>query len=59
MYVNFVFNFVLQNSVTCGVYPAPLQSLWATVGALAAVHFSGAVALPYDVVEKVVALLPE
>lgn len=50
---------MLQNSVHCGVYPAPLQSLWATVGALAAVHFSGVVAVPYDIVERVVALMPE
>jgi len=49
---------VLQNNVSCGVYPAPLQSLYATVGALAAVHFSRKVAVPYDIVERLVRLLP-
>ncbi|CAB3383318.1 Hypothetical predicted protein [Cloeon dipterum] len=47
-----------KNNVHCGVYPASLSSLWATIGALAGVHFSGKVAVPYDIVERVVELLP-
>ncbi|XP_059489708.1 carnitine O-palmitoyltransferase 1, liver isoform isoform X2 [Neocloeon triangulifer] len=47
-----------KNNVHCGVYPASLQSLWATVGALAAMHFSGKVAVPYDIVERLLQYLP-
>jgi hypothetical protein len=32
--------FFFQNNIKNGIYPAPLQSLWAIVAILAAVHFA-------------------
>ncbi|XP_034255804.1 carnitine O-palmitoyltransferase 1, liver isoform isoform X2 [Thrips palmi] len=46
-----------QNSVKNGVYPAPLQSLWATVGILVALHFAG-VRLPIGLVGMLLPHLP-
>lgn len=45
------------NSVKNGVYPAPLQSLWATVGILVALHFAG-VRLPIGLVGMLLPHLP-
>lgn len=33
-------SFVFQNNIKNGIYPAPLQSLWAIVAILAALHFA-------------------
>jgi hypothetical protein len=34
------FFFLFQNNIKNGIYPAPLQSLWAIVAILAAMHFA-------------------
>jgi len=39
--------FYFQNNIKSGIYPAPLQSLWAIVAILAAVHFA-----KYGIVHK-------
>ncbi|XP_039286947.1 carnitine O-palmitoyltransferase 1, liver isoform isoform X4 [Nilaparvata lugens] len=47
-----------KNNVKNGVYPAPLQSLWATFAVVAGCHFAGII-LPPGWVEFFYSLLPE
>ncbi|KAG8222414.1 hypothetical protein J437_LFUL004873 [Ladona fulva] len=46
-----------KNNVKCGVYPAPLHSLWPSIGVISAVHFSG-FSLPFHLIERILAHLP-
>ncbi|XP_046390495.1 carnitine O-palmitoyltransferase 1, liver isoform isoform X2 [Ischnura elegans] len=46
-----------KNNVKCGVYPAPLHSLWPSIGAVSALHFSG-VGVPFHLVERLLVFLP-
>ncbi|XP_063244784.1 carnitine O-palmitoyltransferase 1, liver isoform isoform X2 [Bacillus rossius redtenbacheri] len=46
-----------KNSVKNGVYPAPLQSLWAIVAVIAALHFTE-VGIAHSYVDKITSHLP-
>nr|XP_018912089.1 PREDICTED: carnitine O-palmitoyltransferase 1, liver isoform isoform X1 [Bemisia tabaci]XP_018912090.1 PREDICTED: carnitine O-palmitoyltransferase 1, liver isoform isoform X1 [Bemisia tabaci] len=46
-----------KNSVKNGVYPAPLQSLWAMVAIITSLHFAG-FKMPYSLTDKILTLLP-
>ncbi|XP_049811314.1 carnitine O-palmitoyltransferase 1, liver isoform isoform X1 [Schistocerca nitens] len=46
-----------KNNIKCGVYPAPLQSLWAIVGLFTGMHFSKLGIIP-KVVNKVILHIP-
>jgi len=47
IYIYIYFFFYFQNNIKSGIYPAPLQSLWAIVAILAAIHFA-----KYGIVHK-------
>ncbi|XP_018327193.1 carnitine O-palmitoyltransferase 1, liver isoform isoform X2 [Agrilus planipennis] len=47
----------VKNSIHNGVYPGHLESLWVAVAIVVSVHFCG-YKVPYDLVEKILPLLP-
>jgi hypothetical protein len=50
-------SFLLQNNIKNGIYPAPLQSLWATVAVLVAVHFAK-VGMVHTCISAILVLMP-
>jgi hypothetical protein len=56
IFVDKVF-FFFQNNIKNGIYPAPLQSLWAIVAILAAIHFAK-YGIVHTSVNAILVLLP-